>query len=143
MADSGVQKNLSKGSTTSNKPGGVFIGICKRITGGVFVSIPNATNNKEILFGPCKVSGLFPFVGQQLLCTFLENRTSDVVILGKLTSSNVLSNTGTPVEPNDATTKQYVDNQIINLQNQINSLNALYAALSTSFISHTNHPQPI
>lgn len=138
----GQTKNIQKGSSAPGSVGGVFVGECVRTAGGVFIRIPTITKGEKVNFGPCKVVGLYPVVGDRVLCTFLENRNDDIVVLGKIIKSNVLTNTGTPVSAGDATTKAYVDGVAIILQNQINTLTTALAALTSRYNSHAGHPPP-
>jgi len=139
----GLKLNPLKGSSASGRPTGVFVGKVTRTSGGVYVSIPSLTGQiTTINFGPCKVVGLYPAVGNAVLCTFLENRNDDVVVLGKIIATNVLQNTGTPVVETDATTKEYVDSKVTILQNQINSLSTALTALTNRYNSHVAHPPP-
>jgi|GEM_PF-3088595 len=139
----GLKLNPQKGSSAPGRPTGVFIGKVTRTSGGVYVSIPSLTGGlTNINFGPCKVVGLYPTVGSAVLCTFLENRNDDVVILGKIIATNILQNTGTPVVATDATTKQYVDEKVTILQTQINSLQTALTALTNRYNSHVAHPPP-
>lgn len=130
----GKVTNATKGSSSGVQPGGLFIGVCKRLSAqGPYVSIPNLSPGS--VFGPCKVSGLYPIVGSLVICMFLENRLEEVVILGRLITSNVINSTGEPVVATDAATKNYVDSQITALQAQI-------TALRTRYNVHVAHPPP-
>ena len=136
----GSKKNLAKGSSSPRSVGGIFVGIVDRISGGVYVKIPGINNTG--VFGPCKIIGQFPAPGQQVLCSFLENRNEEIVILGKQLASNVLTNVGTPTSDDHATTKKYVDDLVSLLQIQINTLNTALTALTARYNAHTNHPPP-
>lgn len=138
----GIRKNQQKASSAPGAVSGVFIGNCVRISGGVYITIPTATKGEKIIFGPCKTVGLYPAVGDRVLCTFLENRNDEVVVLGKVIQSNVLTNTGTPTVATHATTKEYVDSKAIVLQNQINTLTTALTALTNRYNSHIAHPPP-
>ena len=130
----GKVTNATKGSSSGSQPGGLYIGVCKRLSAnGPYISIPNLSPGA--VFGPCKVSGLYPIVGSLVVCMFLEDRLDEVVILGRLIASNVINSTGEPVVPTDVATKNYVDSQIISLQAQI-------TALRTRYNSHVAHPPP-
>ncbi|NBR35788.1 MAG: hypothetical protein EBT80_00095 [Chitinophagales bacterium] len=138
----GQRTNQTKGSSAPGRPGGVFLGVCTRTAGGVYVKIPTLTKGSNVNFGPCKVVGLYPPVGSYVLCTFLENKNDEVVILGKVVGTNVLQNTGTPVTDTDATTKKYVDDAIALLQAQITNLQTQVTTLRNRYNSHTTHPPP-
>lgn len=130
----GKVTNATKGSSSGSQPGGLYIGVCKRLSAqGPYISIPNLSPGA--VFGPCKVSGLYPFPGSLVVCMFLEDRLDEVVILGRLIASNVINSTGEPVVPTDVATKNYVDSQIVALQAQI-------TALRTRYNSHVAHPPP-
>ena len=66
---------------------------------------------------------------------FLEDRLEEVVVLGRLITSNVINSTGDPLVATDAATKNYVDGQIADLQAQI-------TALRTRYNVHVAHPPP-
>lgn len=136
------KKNPTKGSTAPGRVGGIFVGKVVRIDGGVYVSIAGINSDEKVSFGPCRVIGQYPVLQQQVLCSFLENRTEEIVILGKELTSNVLTNVGTPTSDNHAATKKYVDDLISTLQGQINTLNTALTALTTRYNSHTGHPPP-
>lgn len=138
----GQRTNQKKGSSAPGRPGGVFLGVCTKIAGGVYVKIPKLTGGKAINFGPCKVVGLYPPVGSYVLCTFVEDRNDEIVVLGKIVGTNVLQNTGTPVADTDATTKKYVDDLIASLQTQINGLQTQVTTLRNRYNAHTGHPPP-
>lgn len=142
MSVYGSNRNPTKGSTASGRAGGIFVGIITRVEGGVYVAIPSLNPDPNAVFGPCKVIGQYPIKDQQVLCSFLENRTEEVVILGKQLSSNVLTNVGTPTSDNHAATKKYVDDLITVLQGQINTINAALTALTNRYNSHSAHPPP-
>ena len=135
-----IVRNATKGSTAPGRPGGIFLGICKRTAGGVYVEIPGLAAGA--LFGPCKVVGQYPLVGSSVLCSFLENRNDEVIVLGKQVGTNILQNAGTPVADTDATTKKYVDDLIAALQTQITSLNTQLTTLRNRYNAHTGHPPP-
>ena len=126
--------NATKGSFSGVQPGGLYIGVCKRLSAqGPYISIPNLSPGS--VFGPCKVSGLYPVAGSLVVCMFLEDRLEEVVVLGRLITSNVINSTGDPLVATDAATKNYVDGQIADLQAQI-------TALRTRYNVHVAHPPP-
>lgn len=142
MSGYGSNRNPTKGSTAPGRAGGIFVGIITKVDGGVYVAIPSLNPDPKAEFGPCKVIGQYPIKDQQVLCSFLENRTEEIVVLGKQLSSNVLTNVGTPTSDNHAATKKYVDDLIAVLQGQINTINAALTALTNRYNSHSAHPPP-
>lgn len=66
--------------------GGTYVGRISKITptNQVFVEVP--TLSPKYSFGPCVFFGYVPDLelNQKVVCTFLNNSTSDLVILGGL-----------------------------------------------------------
>jgi hypothetical protein len=70
----------------------------------------------------------------------MEDRNEEIVVLGKIVSTNVLQNTGTPTIDTDAATKKYVDDLIHLLQTQINGLQTQVTNLRNTYNTHIAHP---
>ena len=106
-----AQENLIAPGKTVNTPfdgGGVYVGIVRQVSGSsIFVEVPAVASG--FVYGPCLVtsnafslnvtkqtvdgvlvvtnvtlSNVAPPVGSKVLCTFLNNEKSDVVITGRI-----------------------------------------------------------
>lgn len=111
--------NSMKGASTKNGPAGLYLGTVERITGGVFISIPTISPGST--FGPCKTFGVYPVLGQTVLCGFLDGKFNEPIVIGRLAQSQVLKDVDTPVASTDGSNKLYVDNQIANLLSYVNA----------------------
>lgn len=110
--------NAKKASSRRPTPGGLYLGIVVRITGAnVFVSVPKVA--PQTVFGPCAVFSVFPKINQRVLCGFLDNRFEEVVILGRETTSKIISEVDSPLLGTDAANKVYVDLVVQNLKNYV------------------------
>lgn len=71
-----------KGASVKPTRNGHYIGKVSRTTGGIFVKIPKVAPG--ITFGPCrKFFSEALVVGDSVLCTFLDNKFDEVVLVGK------------------------------------------------------------
>lgn len=103
--------NTGKASSRRPRPGGMYVGKVVRISDtGVFVQIPSVA--PQTTFGPCTVFTTYPVLGQRVLCSFLDNRFDELVILGRKTESKIIKDVDAPIEAEDATNKQYVDSVV-------------------------------
>lgn len=65
--------------------GGIYVGRVSKVSGNqVFVEVP--TLSPKYSFGPCSISGTsFSLeLNDKVVCSFLNNSTSDLVVLGKV-----------------------------------------------------------
>ena len=111
--------NPMKGSSAKGNAAALYLGKVVRINGGIFISIPSIAPGST--FGPCKVFGVYPVVGQSVLCGFLDGKFNEPIVIGKLSQSKVLKDVDTPVANTDASNKLYVDTQIANLLSYVNA----------------------
>lgn len=111
--------NSSKASSRRPKTGGLYVGKVVRVNGGIFVQIPSIA--PQTTFGPCVVFSSFPILGQRVLCSFLDNKFDEVVILGRKTPSKIVSDVDLPIVTTDAANKQYVDSVIDTLKAYVDS----------------------
>lgn len=71
-----------KGSSVKPIRNGHYIGKVSRTSGGIFVKIPKIAPG--VTFGPCKKFFTESLaVGDNVLCTFLDNKFDEVVLVGK------------------------------------------------------------
>jgi hypothetical protein len=107
--------NAKKASSRRPKTGGLYVGKVVRVSGnGVFVQIPSIA--PQTTFGPCVVFSTYPTLGQRVLCSFLDNKFDEVVILGRKTESKIIKDVDLPTASTDAANKQYVDSVIATLK---------------------------
>jgi hypothetical protein len=98
----------------------MYVGKVVRVSDkGVFVQIPSVA--PQTTFGPCAVFTTYPVLGQRVLCSFLDNRFDEVVILGRKTESKIIKDVDTPVQAKDATNKAYVDSVIASLKQYVDN----------------------
>jgi hypothetical protein len=72
--------------------GGIHYGIVRRVVGSqVYVELRAVAPGYA--FGPCVVSGVdsIPAVNDSVICAFLNNAKSELVVLGKIASSTAPS----------------------------------------------------
>jgi hypothetical protein len=72
--------------------GGIHYGIVRRVVGSqVYVELRAVAPGYA--FGPCVVSGVdtIPAVNDSVICAFLNNAKSELVVLGKIASSTASS----------------------------------------------------
>lgn len=85
-----ASSNLSNPSKGSSKPisqNSNYIGIVTRIVGTkTIIKIPKLNALQE--FGPCDVYGTFPAVGDNVLCSYIDNRLDHIVVIGALASTD-------------------------------------------------------
>ena len=71
-----------KGASVKPVKNGNFIGRVSRVSGGIYVKIPKIAPG--VTFGPCKkFFSESVSVGDAVLCTFLDNKFDEVVLVGK------------------------------------------------------------
>lgn len=102
MADRYLTPNKTAGIPL--QPGGLYIGTVRQVSGNqVFVEIPSIA--PRFAFGPCLVAGgrvtttttssagyvttvtttvQPPAIGDKVLCSFIENEKSELVVLGRI-----------------------------------------------------------
>ena len=73
------------------------------------------------IFGPCDVYCAFPVINQKVLCGFLDNRFDEVVILGKTTTSKIVTDVDSPILSSDGANKNYIDTEILTLKQYIDN----------------------
>jgi hypothetical protein len=72
----------NKGSSVKPIKNGHYIGKVSRTSGGIYVKIPKIAPG--ITFGPCKKFFAESLaVGDNVLCTFIDNKFDEVVLVGK------------------------------------------------------------
>jgi hypothetical protein len=72
----------TKGSSVKPIKNGHYIGKVSRTSGGIFVKIPKVAPG--VTFGPCKKFFSEALaVGDSVLCTFIDNKFDEVVLVGK------------------------------------------------------------
>ena len=106
--------NPSKASSKRPQPGGLYTGVVVRVEGGVFVRVEKVSATH--IFGPCDVYCAFPVINQKVLCGFLDNRFDEVVILGKTTTSKIVTDVDSPILSSDGANKNYIDTEILTLK---------------------------
>ena len=111
--------NPSKASSKRPQPGGLYTGVVVRVEGGIFVKVEKVSATQ--IFGPCDVYCAFPVINQKVLCGFLDNRFDEVVILGRTTTSKIVSNVDLPILGTDGANRNYIDTEILNLKNYIDT----------------------
>lgn len=112
--------STGKASSRRPKPGGMYVGKVVRVSDkGVFVQIPSVA--PQTTFGPCVVFTTYPVLHQRVLCSFLDNRFDEVVILGRKTESKIIKDVDAPVQAKDATNKEYVDSVIDTLKQYVDN----------------------
>lgn len=75
----------SKAVGVSFQGGGIHYGIVRKVDGTkVYVEMPAVSSG--FAFGPCIVSGVIELltVGDPVICGFLDNKASELVVLGKV-----------------------------------------------------------
>jgi hypothetical protein len=108
-----------KGASSKGSAAGLYLGKVVRVSGGIFISIPSLAPGST--FGPCKMFGMYPVLGQSVLCGFLDGKFNEPVVIGRLSQSKVLKDVDTPVANTDGSNKLYVDTQIANLLSYVNA----------------------
>ncbi len=111
--------NPSKASSKRPQPGGLYTGVVVRVEGGVFVRVEKVSATH--IFGPCDVYCAFPVINQKVLCGFLDNRFDEVVILGKTTTSKIVTDVDLPILSSDGANKNYIDTEILTLKQYIDN----------------------
>lgn len=111
--------NPSKASSKRPQPGGLYTGVVVRVEGGVFVRVEKVSATH--IFGPCDVYCAFPVINQKVLCGFLDNRFDEVVILGKTTTSKIVTDVDSPILSSDGANKNYIDTEILTLKQYIDN----------------------
>lgn len=111
--------NPSKASSKRPQPGGLYTGVVVRVEGGVFVRVEKVSATHT--FGPCDVYCAFPVINQKVLCGFLDNRFDEVVILGKTTTSKIVTDVDSPILSSDGANKNYIDTEILTLKQYIDN----------------------
>lgn len=106
--------NQSKGSSVKLKANQIHIAKVVRDSGGVFVNVPTLSPNQ--VFGPCQVFSKRPRTGDFVLVGFVEGKRSNLVVLGSASSNYRLVEVDNPQNPQDAATKKYVDDEILELK---------------------------
>lgn len=125
--------NNSKGSQAKLQPNTVHIGQVVRVSGGVFVNVPTLSPNQT--FGPCKVFSKKPRQGDLVMVGFVDGKRSELVVFGTQSKNYRLVEVDDPQEPQDAATKKYVDDEILELKAQLES----WVSANFAPSSH-NHP---
>lgn len=83
-----MAKQFTARSKTVGVPfegGGIHYGVVRRVDGAkVFVEMPSVS--PRYAFGPCIVSGVTEalVVGDSVICGFLNNSASELIVLGKV-----------------------------------------------------------
>lgn len=111
--------NNSKGSQVKLAPNSVHVGRVVRTSGGVFVNVPTLSANQN--FGPCKVFSKRPREGDLVIVGFLDGKRSEMVVIGSQSKNYRIVEVDDPQEPQDAATKKYVDDEIVELKAFIQS----------------------
>ena len=111
--------NPLKGASSEVSAPGLYLGKVVRVSGGIYISIPSLAPGST--FGPCKMFGVYPVLGQSVLCGFLDGKFNEPVVISRLSQSKVLKDVDTPVDNTDASNKLYLDTQIANLLSYVNA----------------------
>lgn len=111
--------NNSKGSQVKLAPNSVHVGKVVRTNGGIYVNVPTLSPNQN--FGPCKVFSKRPRNGDLVIVGFLDGKRTEMVIIGSQSSNYKIVEVDDPENPQDVATKNYVDNEILELKNFLQS----------------------
>mgnify|MGYP006280264999 CR=1 FL=1 len=99
--------NQTKGSSSSTPRNGTYFGVVVRTSGGVYVKVPKLAPGT--IFGPCKqFFQTTVSVDDIVLCTFIDNKFDELVLLGTTASPEVT--------PSEGVTQQDLANAIRDLK---------------------------